>query len=899
MKTIGKTLLALTLAGIAQSSLAAVTVGSEASCNFHTINDAINSVPVGGTVSIRLSNNMISDPFLSIDRNVTLVGGYSNCSDTTSDANAPSVIQGIGNNQPVAHVSGFANPLAVNVSLTSLVIRDGAAPRGAGVRIGGAASVRLSSVEVTDNVAEEFGGGIYIDGSKGAQLTIQYATQVTDNVAIQRGGGIFCINANSETGGKIDFRDGDIADNVAGAHGGGVYLEICDMTGSSSGERRIASNQVDRVEFPEAIVDEYSAASGAGIYATSASHITLGSRSSTTVIEGNVGRNVVHDGFGTHYEVDRGEGSGLTLLNESVAKLTNAHIANNQANDGGGVMLRGGARFELKRDPGGCIPNANFPGCASLTGNRGRGYDTGFDFCISVDQNYAGRGGAIAMRESSAELDGVWVKSNSVNQTDGCINSNYYAYPHGAAFDMRAGSRLDIINTVLHDNGNNTADDIIHLDGSQTVFLAFHSTIVGNSNVDDAIMRTSSGAPAIGLFNTVMMESAKLYENDGAADALLRSACVFSNSLSTLDDAPSSSLIESLQGSDARFVDAATDNFLLLDDSPAIDLCIADEVTSRGKLDAVLYDHDGLIRPRIAGTDVNRSWDAGAFENQNGLSGVVADLSIDLDDGGFVVGLNQSMGYIVTLANNGPDAVSNAGFRLVLDSDLQNPMTLVPFGAGWSCSHTGYIGNCVYTEVLPSGASAPQVIAQFTSPSGPGVISSTVNLLTPALLVDADTSNNSDSVVSSISVDSDLMPSLSQIPASLQPGQTARFNATLTNNGPDASLGPRLRVTYPESVANVSVVESPGTAWVCGPLFPDGQGYVSMVCAAQQALVGDFEFTFEFQVPGSQAVPSVWPIRVRTQQDQADPVTPNDIQVNIPVVPSVENDRIFGDGFGD
>ncbi|MGB0135242.1 hypothetical protein, partial [Dokdonella sp.] len=427
MKTIGKTLLALTLAGIAQTSFAGgtVTVGSEATCSFHTINDAINSVPSGGSVTIRLSNNVVSDPFLSIDRNVTLTGGYSNCSDISSDANAPSVIQGIGNNQPVGFISGFANPIAVTVSLSRVRIQGGVAPKGAGLRIGGAASVRLTSVELTDNVAGEFGGGVYIDGSNGAQLTIQSDTQLTDNVAIQRGGGIYCLNANTESGGKVDFRDGDIVDNVAGAHGGGVYLENCEMTGSLSGERRIASNEVDRVDYPEAVVDEYGSASGAGIYATSASHLSLGSRSSTTLIEGNVGRNKVYDGFGSHYEVDRGDGGGLTLLNDSVAELTNTHIANNQAADGGGVMVRGLARFELKRDPGGCIANANFPGCASLVGNKGRGYDNGFDFCVNSDRNWAGRGGAIAMRGAFGELDGVWVKGNQAVQTDGCAISDY------------------------------------------------------------------------------------------------------------------------------------------------------------------------------------------------------------------------------------------------------------------------------------------------------------------------------------------------------------------------------------------------------------------------------------------------------------------------------------------
>ncbi|MCB1643353.1 MAG: hypothetical protein KDI37_16615, partial [Xanthomonadales bacterium] len=798
---------------LSASPLLAVTVGNGANCDFATLNDAINSVPRGGSVSIRLSNNVPADPLLSIDRNLTLVGGYDSCSDTTTNHLTPSVIRGIGNNQPNVHLSGFANPIAVNVSLVNLRIEGGAAPRGAGIRIGAANQVRLSNVVVLDNDASEFGGGIYLDGEDGAGLVIEHDSSIVGNSAVQRGGGIYCTLADADHGPGIDFRTGAVIANTAGAHGGGIYLSDCKLIGDASGSRLVDQNRVDRVSFPSAIVDQFGSASGAGIYAR-ASRITLGSAGSTTRISRNEGRHQNHDGAGTHFEVDHGEGGGLNLVESSVATLINTHVAENVAAQGGGVMIRSSI-FSMNLDPAGCTALPPYPGCGSLTANWAQGYDTGFSGCQSGAQSFAGRGGAVAMRGGASVLNSVWIKDNRVDQTNGCISPNHVRYPHGAALDLRESSGLDLFNTVVHGNGDNSADDVIHVD-SGALFRAFHSTIAGNSNADDAVLRTSTGTPGIGLFNSILIDTIPLYQNDGSSGALLRAVCVYASSLSTLDDAPISDLRENVAGSNPGFVDAGNDNFRLRADAATRDLCRGDELAERNRVDRVLLDLDGAVRPRIVAGIPARSWDAGAYELQSGTIGNPVDVGLMLDDGGLVSGAGASMGYTVAMANDGPNPVSNAGFSLVLDDRIQLPLAVVPFDAGWNCSQSGRTATCRFANALASGAAAPTVAVQFTAPATPMLITSTAAAILPANAVDTLSTNDMASIDSSIALNSNLEPLFGSLPPALLTGQAVPLPVTVRNHGPDASFAPRLKMSFPASLQTQPDTVLPSTAWICG-----------------------------------------------------------------------------------
>ncbi|MEZ5464164.1 MAG: hypothetical protein R3F22_02845 [Lysobacteraceae bacterium] len=881
-------ILATALLGVAQQA-AAVTVGSETACDFHSLNDAINSVPRGGTVSIRLSNNLDHDSLLSIDRNVNITGGYDSCTDGSANHLTPSVIRGIGNNQPTVHLSGFANPLAVNVSLTNVNIVGGAAPNGAGIRITADNRVTLSNVKVYNNVASVTGGGVYIDGSKGAELVIDYESQIYQNSAHQKGGGIYCVNASAANNGLIDFRRGEIRDNLAGAYGAGLFLDNCKVTGATDGLRRIADNFADLQAFDDEILDLNSRASGGGIYAVNDSRIHLGSVNSETLIEDNHVRHEIYDGFGFHYEEDHGEGGGLYLTSSATAYLVNTHVAGNLARTGGAARITDGGYLDFRRHADGCVPSSEHPGCASLDDNTAQGYDDGSDSCIGNGHSFSGRGGALAVSAGYARLNGVWVSRNRAVETDGCLSQLTMQYPHGAAFLVDEGGFLETFNTVIHDNGNNSADDIIHVDDSGSEFFAYHSTIAGNSNVDDAVIRTggrtdlTNVSPSVGLFNSIIMESAAIYKNDHANAGRLTSICVLANNLGTLDDAPQSEVRDSLQAGSAGFVDGNNDNFRLQDNSPAVDLCTADELAAANRVWLVLEDMDGADRPRIASADPDHAWDAGAYENQSGLEAVIGDLEVTIDDGGFNIGLNSSMGYLITLQNNGPNPVANAGFRVTLDAALQNVMTLLPFANGWTCSNVGHIGECQYSGTLPPGSEPLEVAVQFTSPSSPAIVTSTVEALGPATLVDTVTSNSSASEVTSIATDSDLATRFVTVPSVLEPGESSQVTVELENLGPDVSPQPKIRLFFPDTVQNVSVINKPSTAWSCTGAVDMGDGTAAITCSANQAGPTAYGFTFGFQVPINQSASSLWAMRLVVVQEATESIANNLAETSIPV----------------
>ena len=881
-------ILASALLGVAQQA-AAVTVGSEAACDFHTLNDAINSVPRGGTVSIRLSNNLVHDPLLSIDRNVNITGGYDSCSDGSSNHLTPSVIYGIGNNQPVVHLSGFANPLAVNVSLTNVNIVGGEAPNGAGIRITADNRVTLSNVKVYGNVASVNGGGVYIDGSKGAELLIDYDSQIYQNSAHQKGGGIYCINASAANNGLIDFRRGEIRDNVAGAYGAGLFLDNCKVTGATDGLRRIADNFTDREAFDDETLDLNGRASGGGLYAYNGTRIYLGSANSETLVEDNNVRHEVYNGFGFHYEEDHGDGGGFYIGTDAKAYLINTHMAGNVANAGGAVHLADGGSLDMRRDPNGCIASAEHPGCSSLDNNTAQGYDDGYDGCLGNGHSFAGQGGALALNQGYARLNGVWITRNRAVETDGCAVQLTQRYPHGAALLVEGGGRLETINSVIHNNGNDSADDIIHVYASGSLYRAYNTTIAGNSNVDDAVIRTGGYAdftnvtPGVELYNSIVMESAAIYKNDHADQARLTSVCVLTNNLGTLDDAPNSDLRDSVQAGSAGFVDGNNDDFRLQNNSPAVDLCAADDVAGDGFINYVLEDMDGNMRPRINTPDPDHAWDAGAYENQSGLDSIVGDLAVTIDDGGFNIGLNSSMGYLITLRNNGPQPVANAGFRVTLDSSLQNAMTLLPFANGWTCSNVGHVGECQYSGTLAPGAEPLEVAVQFTSPSSPAIVTSTVEALGPATLVDPVTANNSASEITSIATDSDLATRFVSVPSMLEPGETSQVIVELENLGPDVSPQPKIRLFFPDTVQNVSVVNKPSTAWSCTDAVDMGNGTSAITCSASQAGPTTYEFTFGFQVPINQPAPSLWAMRLVVVQEAPESIADNLVETSVPV----------------
>ena len=734
--------------GVAAQTVPVYTVGSDAACSHATLQAAIYAIPAGRSGIIRVTSAAAgykSGRILIVDRSVHVSGGFDSCSDASADASRPALIEGTGS-LPAVTVATQNNGIVPQVTLETLRVEKGGGSFGAGIRIGGRGQVRLSNVSVRHNTATQSGGGIHFNGSSGARLQLDYQTVLADNDGGLYGGGLYCV------GGAVDFHRARIAGNIATAHGGGVFLDRCTLTGTVSGARAIVDNDVDyeRHESGQVLLDGQEA-SGAGIYARNGSVLELGGASSTTLIADNVVRYQIHDGIGPHYTVDRGAGGGLLLAGASRARLVNTHIARNQASAGGGIRAVGNSTFELGRTNPGCLALPGYAGCASLVGNVAYGYDLGFTGCVSRAPNVAGHGGAIELSGGAQGiLDGVRVTGNRVTQTDGCAYENHLRYPWGSAFMVGDGAGLDVFNTLVHGNGGTSADDIIHVHGTGARFRAFHSTIALNRSDVDATIRTSGATPRIGLFSTVLQEpSATLFANDGASSPFLRLDCVRASSLASLQ-APSYALVTRSASGTTAFVDAAGDDFRLADGSAAIDRCdgsVMEEYASTGR---VVYDLDGRRRPLFTGTDPARGWDLGALEKQVGHLTTLSDLEVTISDGGAVVPPDGTVSYLVTLRNHGPRAASNAGFALVVGEGLRGPADLLPLQPGWSCAQASGQVHCRFTGLLSGNGTPVQMEVLLGAPASDGETTSSVRTLLPPLVVDPVDGNNRASVSTTI-----------------------------------------------------------------------------------------------------------------------------------------------------
>ena len=61
-----------------------------------------------------------------------------------------------------------------------------------------------------------------------------------------------------------------------------------------------------------------------------------------------------------------------------------------------------------------------------------------------------------------------------------------------------------------------------------------------------------------------------------------------------------------------------------------------------------------------------------------GINTFLSDLAVTIDDGDFNFSPGSTMGYTMTLGNNGPAAVTGAGFRLTLDLGISGSYSVIP-----------------------------------------------------------------------------------------------------------------------------------------------------------------------------------------------------------------------------
>ncbi|MEM9529321.1 MAG: hypothetical protein AAGA23_00235 [Pseudomonadota bacterium] len=852
---------------------ALITVGSDAACDFNNLQAAVDSIPRGESDVIRLANNLNAEPVQVVGVSIDVIGGYTSCTDSTSNANDRSIIRGFGGVQPVVFASGFTNAEPQYLRLTSVIVEDGSAEFGSGIRVGARYAANLSNVIVRDNVSQDSGGGIYLDGSNGATLRLEYGTRVEDNHAGKYGGGIFCRN------GQIDFRDGAIDSNLAGAHGGGVHLDNCELTGSFSGARSISHNRVDYHTAGldgDDLLGGLLLAAGGGLFVINSSTVVLGSESSSTVIEHNQVRDGYYDGGGfANYNI-YGYGGGLAARGGATAiSLTNTHVGHNTGMHGGGAYLFDGAHLSVQRDPEGCQTVAGYVGCASFDDNLAEGYSQGFTGCVATAATFAGQGGALAaLSGASARFDGVTIRDNTVTRYKSCVFVNDKYRPEGAAI-YQSSSHVELLNSLVHRNvgaGEDAPDDIIHLAGSSPSLKVVHSHIVGNDSDVEATIRTSAASPRFQIFSSIILTTgSRGFGTASASDVEVTVDCLYASNTAPFSDQPGLAF-NLMDGSNPGFVNGSAGDFRLAAGSDAVDFCDAGAIAAAGLSSGIQKDLDGNDRPILV-TQPATAYDLGAFEYQSGIAAQVVDLGVTIDDGGLNYAPNSTMGYTVTLRNEGPEAISDAAFRLELDNVIGN-RSVIPFSGDWSCLENGQLLTCSYEANLIAGQTAPAVAVQFAAPDYPAQLRSTVKTVASNTVVDPVDSNNEATEVTSISQEADLAVSVIAAPEVVTPGTRPVYRFGLENLGPDTASQPRITFTFP-GVAIEPRVDVAPTGFTCGEVVELPNETLTVSCERTTLAVVQQEFDVSARLPTDYSDLS-WDISARAQSASGDADTAND-----------------------
>ena len=560
--------------------LSIVTVGTNAACDFSSLQDAIDAGSTGAEdlTEIRLARDLSNQSLSIIDRNITIEGNWPSCTSglpqqdllhTLSGNGADTVLQisTTGGNQRSSELSG-------------LVIRGGGAnsaisDRGGGLRIEGRAWVTVNDSRIGDNESSE-GGGAYVNGPF-ARLILNNGTIVGSvgtlslpaNRAINvlastaQGGGLWCGG-----GAYLGIGDARIRSNTSAVDGGGVYLDDCEMqilprpdfVGEGDGF----------VTFFENVAD----GNGGGIYAGNNSTVSWAS-----LFNGHFGGRATGN-----RATDRGGAIYLTGASGFIG--TWIRLEDNRADGRGGALaIQDDSAISLL---GGDFFHCSGPDCPGIYGTRG--ITEGESATLIGGAVYADSGGLVNIQQASI--------------VDNFSNNGSAIHLSGSATEANLHSVL-IARNFLYGVGNGTST--IELTSSARATFR-HMTMAGNFRASEqfpGLEQTASSIRANGNSGNVTIINSLLW-NDATqlvrllAGATATGSCVFGHEGTSFTPTTIA---------DPHYVDTtgSDPDYSLQADSVAIDYCASSNVTRND-----LFGNDRPAdQPRV---DVSGPYDAGAIE---------------------------------------------------------------------------------------------------------------------------------------------------------------------------------------------------------------------------------------------------------------------------------------------
>lgn len=414
-----------------------VAVGDGTDCDFADLQSAIDATLDADEAKIRLTGPQLADVSVTVSplRPLTIEGGYADCS-ATEPTDETALLGNFSERVIDADVARGSELI-----IRRVVLLQGSAVEGGGLRIRGGGRVILEHAVVNGNDAER-GGGIALDGgtlvlSSSSVSGNRVVSHATDDV---EGGGVHC-----KGGGRVELRRASrvLANTAFDGIGGGLYLdEGCHLEVSS-----------DRFDLPSGI-ENNQASTGGGVYAQGGSTLVLeGDDHTPVVVRGNraVPLPEPFTAFGGGILV---AGQDTTLL------LQDALLEDNIAREGigGGLAVFARARATVTRT---LAPQA----CHTA------------DRCSRIAGNQAAQGAAAAVNgdESVLEVARTFVEDN---------------VGFDSVFDGFNGGRVLLDGSVL---GNNEALHLVHLEENAAGKVLF-TTVAGNDLTGGGVFSLVGGA---------------------------------------------------------------------------------------------------------------------------------------------------------------------------------------------------------------------------------------------------------------------------------------------------------------------------------------------------------------------------------------------------------------------
>ncbi|MCB9683751.1 MAG: putative metal-binding motif-containing protein [Alphaproteobacteria bacterium] len=382
-----------------------------------------------------------------------------------------------------AQGGGLSAPQAASVELEGCRVVDNQAGAGGGLVAGG--SLTLLDTVVSDNRAQDFGGGVLMlpDGS----LLLDGATEVTANTA-RVGGGVGLVDATAIAATTVSVHHNDATDGGGGVFGsgdvswdgGGIEANTASRGAGMAFEQALGHGNVRVARVT--LTGNTAATDGGGVLFDGVPSVAVES----SLLEGNVA----------------GErGGGIALIGCADAALAGVDVRTGTARYGGGLALQGLGANTLSTLAG------SFEGNVASQDGGGLWIDDasvvrlgqGKTATAIVDNQATAGGGGIAMTRGQLELVSPDVARNSAAEGGGLRLSGVdaallsgqlldnAATSAGAALHVAGPSRVRLDGWLVVDSGVSTVPGI-RVDAPQLVVCS--STAIADATANTVEERT-------------------------------------------------------------------------------------------------------------------------------------------------------------------------------------------------------------------------------------------------------------------------------------------------------------------------------------------------------------------------------------------------------------------------